>query len=287
MPTATGSLGTKPTLTFPKTNPPNTLQRKILSQGSGATLSSGDYAVVNYLGQVWNGKVFDNSYDKKTTFTFRVGAGEVVSGWDVGLTGMKTGSRILLSLPPSAGYGSAGSAGAGIKGTDTIVFVVDLVSIIPQTQGGQANAAKQTMPSGVPVVSGDLGKEPKITIPSGLAQPVSSNAYIVAKGTGPATKEGKIIAQISVVDWDGTNANSTWGSATATSASAADPSSKGAQEIAVTSGQLTDKLKNIPIGSRVLLTIAATSASSSSSGQATPAEAAVIDIVAQYSVSTS
>ena len=88
--------------------------------------------VTNYLGQIWGGKVFDNSYDRGTTSAFQIGVGKVVPGWDTALVGVPVGSRVMLSLPPADGYGSAGNSGAGITGTDTLVFVVDIVQAIPR-----------------------------------------------------------------------------------------------------------------------------------------------------------
>ena len=118
MPTATGSFGTKPTLTFPGATPPSGLQRKVLTAGTGELVAKDDYLVANYLGAVWGGKTFDNSYDRSATSTFQIGAGKVIPGWDVALVGMKVGSRVLLSIPPVDGYGSAGGADGAIKGTD-------------------------------------------------------------------------------------------------------------------------------------------------------------------------
>src|SRR5664279_686837 len=140
LPTASGVFGQKPTLTFPSSAPPPSLQRVVLSEGTGPVTKKGDWLITNYLGQVWGGKVFDNSYDRKATSAFQIGKGKVVPGWDTALVGVPVGSRVLLTLPPADGYGSGGNSGAGIKGTDTLVFVVDIVKAIPVGQGGQADA---------------------------------------------------------------------------------------------------------------------------------------------------
>ena len=78
---------------------------------------------------MWLGtdKVFDESYSKEP-YPTPIGTGSVVKGWDQGLVGQTVGSRVLLVLPPAEGYGAAGNAQAGIKGTDTIVFVVDVLA---------------------------------------------------------------------------------------------------------------------------------------------------------------
>ena len=284
MPTATGGLGTKPTLTFPKT-PPNTLQRKILVQGDGATAAKGDFLVTNYLGQIWGGKVFDNSYDKKTTATFQIGAGKVVPGWDTALVGMKAGSRVLLSLPPADGYGATGNSQAGISGTDTIVFVIDIISTIPSSATGQTNAVVQKLPADVPQVSGALGHEPKITIGKSLKEPTKNAVYVVAKGTGAAVKAGTVLAQLVVTDWAQSQTQSTWktsaapGSSAASSAAAADAASKGLQSITVAAGSAIAGLVGIPLGSRVLVLIAPST--DQSTGQASATAVAVLDLVAQ------
>ena len=78
LPTASGAFGEKPTLTFPATDPVPSLQRVILSEGTGPVTQSGDWLITNYLGQVWGGEVFDNSYDRGATSAFQIGAGKVV-----------------------------------------------------------------------------------------------------------------------------------------------------------------------------------------------------------------
>ena len=274
MPTATGKFGEKPKLTFPKTPPPPTLQRQILSEGTGAETVKGDYLVTNYLGQIWGGKVFDNSYDRKSTSTFQIGEGKVVPGWDVGLVGVKVGSRVLLSLPPADGYGSTGSASAGIKGTDTIVFVVDVVSKISPTATGQTDAVKQPAPKNAPVVTGELGKEPKITIPKGLAEPKTNQVYVLAKGTGAKVKAGSVLAQLVVTDWAQTQSQSTWAKP-----GAAVSSTTGLQQITVDTTGALKGLVGVPLGSRVLVEIAATT--DASTGQSQAGAVAVLDLVAQ------
>ncbi|HWK92503.1 MAG TPA: FKBP-type peptidyl-prolyl cis-trans isomerase [Luteimicrobium sp.] len=129
LPTASGSFGDKPTLTFPDGGAPEGLQIQVLEQGDGPEISKGDTIVVHYLGQTWDGHVFDNSYDRGATIDFPIGVGMVIGGWDKGLVGQNLGSRVLLSIPPEHGYGQRGVPQAGIGGTDTLVFVVDLVDI--------------------------------------------------------------------------------------------------------------------------------------------------------------
>ncbi|GGM07471.1 FKBP-type peptidyl-prolyl cis-trans isomerase [Nakamurella endophytica] len=276
LPTATGGFGQKPTLTFPKGNPPPSLQRRILVQGNGATVGKGDYLVTNYLGQTWGGKVFDNSYDRKATSTFQIGTGQVVPGWDVGLVGLKVGDRVLLSLPPSDGYGSAGKA-PDIKGTDTLVFVIDIVGVIKSDTAGQADAAPQKLPAGLPTISGAPGKEPTITIPKGLAEPKTNSVHVVDKGTGAPVKAGGVLVQLVVRDWAGTQTQSTW--PPKKGAAATESSSQGLQQITVSADGALAGLVGVPLGSRVLVLIAGST--DQSTGQTQSAAAAVVDLVAQ------
>ncbi|BDZ42771.1 peptidyl-prolyl cis-trans isomerase [Paraoerskovia sediminicola] len=129
LPTASGTFGDKPELTFPAGGAPGGLHVSVLEEGTGRTVQKGDTIVVNYYGQVWDGGMFDNSYDRRSTIDFPIGVGAVIGGWDKGLVGQNTGSRILLSIPPEHGYGMRGVPQAGIGGGDTLVFVIDLVDI--------------------------------------------------------------------------------------------------------------------------------------------------------------
>ncbi|MBK5250950.1 MAG: FKBP-type peptidyl-prolyl cis-trans isomerase [Actinomycetales bacterium] len=127
LPTASGSFGDKPELSVPDHDAPAELQVEVISPGDGAVVEAGQTIDVNYLGQTWGGHVFDNSYDRGESIAFPIGVGAVIAGWDSGLVGQAIGSRVLLSIPPHDGYGPAGAPRAGIKGDDTLVFVVDIL----------------------------------------------------------------------------------------------------------------------------------------------------------------
>jgi len=123
-----GAAGKAPTITIPKTAAPTTLQVKTLIKGTGPVVKKGQLVVVQYTGVIWRtGKVFDSSWSRSTPFSTPIGEGQVIPGWDTGLVGQTVGSRVLLVIPPKDGYGSAGSSQPGIKGTDTLVFVVDIL----------------------------------------------------------------------------------------------------------------------------------------------------------------
>jgi peptidylprolyl isomerase len=119
-----------PTITIPaKVTAPKTLQVKTLIKGTGAKVTKGETLAVQYTGVNWRtGKVFDSSWARNSPYTVVIGAGQVIKGWDTGLVGQTVGSRVLLVIPPADGYGKAGASAAGIKGTDTLVFVVDILA---------------------------------------------------------------------------------------------------------------------------------------------------------------
>lgn len=128
--TVTGDFGDKPVLTFASANPPQDLVVEVLEEGTGPIVEAGETIVCNYLGQVWDGGVFDNSYDRGAPLDFPIGVGMVIAGWDQGLVGQRVGSRVLLSIPAPLGYGDQGVPQAGIKGGDTLVFVTDILEAI-------------------------------------------------------------------------------------------------------------------------------------------------------------
>jgi peptidylprolyl isomerase len=122
-----GASGT-PTITLPKGNPPAHLVVQPLIAGEGPKVSSGQRLRVQYLGVIWpGGREFDSSWRRGEPATITVGRGQVVGGLDRGLLGQTVGSRVLLVVPPDDGYGAAGNEGFGVRGTDTLVFVVDIL----------------------------------------------------------------------------------------------------------------------------------------------------------------
>jgi FKBP-type peptidyl-prolyl cis-trans isomerase len=130
LPTVTaGAAGKGPTITIPNTAAPKTLEVKTLIKGTGAVVKKDQYLIVQYTGMIWRTKkVFDSSWSRSAPFATEIGAGQVIPGWDTGLVGQTVGSRVLLVIPSADGYKAAGQSAAGINGTDTLVFVVDIVA---------------------------------------------------------------------------------------------------------------------------------------------------------------
>jgi peptidylprolyl isomerase len=110
------------------------LRYKIVQEGSGEKPQKGQMATVHYTGHLWEGedkplgKKFDSSKDRNQPFSFKVGAGQVIKGWDEGVADMKVGEKRVLVLPPELGYGTRG-AGAVIPGNATLYFEVELLGV--------------------------------------------------------------------------------------------------------------------------------------------------------------
>jgi len=133
LPTVSATAGQQPAITVPKTSPPAAISVMTLIKGSGHKLAKGDTVVAQYVGAIWRtGSVFATSWPTRQQpsgqlFGFQIG-GNVIAGFSQGLTGVPVGSRVMLVIPPSLGYGPAGgNANAGIQKTDTLVFVVDVL----------------------------------------------------------------------------------------------------------------------------------------------------------------
>lgn len=110
------------------TNRPD-LDIKTIQEGSGESAKNGDALTVHYTGALENGTKFDSSRDRGQPFTFTLGAGQVIRGWDLGLAGMKTGEKRRLAIPPELGYGETGTPGGSIPPNATLIFDVDLLKI--------------------------------------------------------------------------------------------------------------------------------------------------------------
>jgi len=116
----------KPVITVPKGEPPTELVTEDLIDGDGDEATTGKQVTVDYSGISWSsGREFDASWNRNDTFSFGLGAGQVISGWDQGVAGMKVGGRRRITIPPQMAYGSGGAGGV-IGPNETLIFVVDL-----------------------------------------------------------------------------------------------------------------------------------------------------------------
>jgi len=119
----------KPEVTVPDTAAPSDLVVIDDVVGAGAEATKGSDVSVHYVGVAWsNGQQFDSSWDRMEPFTFGLGRGQVIQGWDDGVAGMKVGGRRTLHIPAHLGYGSHGAGGV-IKPNETLIFVVDLLDV--------------------------------------------------------------------------------------------------------------------------------------------------------------
>ena len=119
----------KPEIDPPDGPPPDRLEVTDLSEGDGPEATAGRTVQVHYVGAAHSsGEEFDASYNRGEPLTFRLGAGQVISGWDQGVQGMKVGGRRRLVIPPDLAYGDRGAGGVIAPG-ETLIFVVDLVAV--------------------------------------------------------------------------------------------------------------------------------------------------------------
>ncbi|MGH2868176.1 MAG: FKBP-type peptidyl-prolyl cis-trans isomerase [Solirubrobacteraceae bacterium] len=120
----------KPAVDIPAAQAPShQLELDDIVAGEGDEAVAGKVVEVHYVGVSWStGKQFDASWDRGNTFKFGLGRGQVISGWDQGVAGMKVGGRRRITIPPMLGYGKRGAGGV-IGPDETLVFVVDLIGV--------------------------------------------------------------------------------------------------------------------------------------------------------------
>lgn len=120
----------KPEVTVPTDQSPSyQLEIEDITAGDGDEAVAGQTAEVHYVGVSWQtGREFDASWNRGKTFRFKLGKGQVIAGWDQGVQGMKVGGRRRITIPPMLAYGKRGAGGV-IGPDETLVFVVDLVSV--------------------------------------------------------------------------------------------------------------------------------------------------------------
>jgi peptidylprolyl isomerase len=276
LPTVTGHYGDKPKIKVTKGVPASKqLVSTVLKKGTGPKVLKGDLLVADYLGSIYTtGKVFDNSYDRQAPSAFPIGVGKVVPGWDKTLVGVNVGSRVEMVLPPKYGYGAKGNTQSNppIKGTDSLVFVVDIIARYGKDlKASAAPTPVNTLSKNLPAVTGDWGVEPKIAVAKGTTPPKTSKVTVLATGAGPAVTKGHlIVVQYSAVDWTGASLSKTWGG-------------DGPQGVPVGSAGAApgsnpfDLLIGTPVGSRVLLTLPAQKGTDATKKSV----AVVIDIIGQ------
>lgn len=235
---------------------------KTLKQGDGALVCPGATVKVNYVGALWNGTVFDSSYQKGEPIEFSLD--RVVKGWGYGLAHTHVGDRVELVIPASLGYGS--QAAGDIPANSTLVFVVDVLGASTTTMADEsvltgATATGEELPAGV-TVTGDPGVEPTLAIDESVAAPTERKIYTIYKGSGEELADGESFLYRAVAGGFGANGQtqSSWSQAPV-------------EETVTNAG-----LAGYTVGSRILLVVPIP-ASQTQSGTPAQASVMVVDIV--------
>ncbi|MFJ6835116.1 FKBP-type peptidyl-prolyl cis-trans isomerase [Streptomyces sp. NPDC091209] len=201
--TAGTKFGEKPTVAKGTGEPSKDLAVRTVIAGGGQTVAENDYIQANYLGQIWaTAKVFDNSYDRKEPLVIQLAQGGIIDGWRYALVGKKAGSRVEMSVPPTWGYGTQGNTKAGIKGTDTLVFVVDIENTFNAKSSAKGKNVAQSDAALPKVGTNTDGAAPKITVPKSKP-PTALVANYVIEGDGDVVKaDSAVLVQYEGVLWD-------------------------------------------------------------------------------------
>ncbi|WP_367324364.1 FKBP-type peptidyl-prolyl cis-trans isomerase [Streptomyces sp. HUAS ZL42] len=194
----------KPTVAKGGGEPSDQLAVKTVIAGGGRVVAEGDYIQANYLGQIWDtAKVFDNSYDRKTSLVIQLAETSIIDGWRYALVGKKAGSRVEFSVPPTWGYGKGGNSQAGIKGTDTLVFVVDVQDTFNAKSSAKGKDVAQD-DGGLPKVGTNTdGKAPSIDVPKADAPKKLVANYVIEGDGAEVGAQDAVLVQYKGVLWDG------------------------------------------------------------------------------------
>ena len=240
---------------------------KTLKQGDGAVVCPGATIKANYVGALWNGTVFDSSYQRGEASEFSLN--QVVKGWTYGLAHTHVGDRVELVIPASLGYG--GQARGNIPANSTLVFVVDIVGVATQNIADDSVlssgvATGEELPAGI-TVTGEPGTEPTLTIDESVAAPTERKIYTIYKGSGEELADGESFLYKAVAGGFGASGQtqSSWSQAPV-------------EESVTTAG-----LAGYTVGSRILLVVPI-AAQQAQSGAPAQANVMVVDIVGTTSM---
>jgi FKBP-type peptidyl-prolyl cis-trans isomerase len=177
-------------------NPPKETDFKVLKEGSGKVVKSGDILVANFKGQVWDqGGIdlipFENSFESKSPMVRPIGSGGIIAAWDKKVPGQKVGSRLLLTAPPDQALGSTGNQVAGILPNDTLVFVIDILDSFSPKEGASGKEVTAGL-AGLPTVKG--ATTPTITIPKNGTPSKTLVSKVLIEGKGDVVKDAQFMA---------------------------------------------------------------------------------------------
>jgi FKBP-type peptidyl-prolyl cis-trans isomerase len=198
--TVSGTFDKSPTVKIPHAKAGSNLVTKTVIKGTGTELTTADSLVGNFVLYDWSGatpKLLGSTYSSGSPTLF---SGQMLPGLEAALVGQKTGSRVLAVIPPKEGFGTAGNSQIGVKPTDTLVFVIDMLSTIPNTQGATGSAVSGGGGS-LPTVTEAAGKVATIKIPS-ANPPKPLTVKTLVKGSGGKVAKGDyVIVQYTGVIW--------------------------------------------------------------------------------------
>lgn len=271
LPKVSGAFGERPKITYdPRSNPGTTTRSAVLIHGTGPKVAKGDLLVADVVSQIYETKrVYDDSFSRSNPSQRFIGVGRALPAWDKTLVGVIVGSRVLMVVPPADAHGNKGQPEDGIKGSDTLIFVVDVVGTYRDLGPHTAPAPVSDLPGGLPKVTGDLGQRPTVTVPDNAVPPRALAAIVLAKGTGPPVESNTLtILHEHAVSWAGKILASTW-----------DHGGPDARPVGIP-GQAhpLDALVGAPIGSRVLIVLPPQGGRS----PRTDSIAVVVDVLAQH-----
>jgi peptidylprolyl isomerase len=247
-PSVTGAFGSDPVISIPNGSPSTDLKVDTLIPGHGAVVGSSDYVLLNVEGKVWAGDrmVVDSFTDRQPQ---GLPLATAMPAWRK-LAGERVGSRVMMIVPPKDGFGSSGNPQANIMGSDTLVFVFDVVDTIARDTSAGGTPVAYHPAADMPQI-GAMGKDgPAITVPSKATPPATLTTTVLRKGNGAEIVSGDtVVTQYKGVVWrTGKVFDSSW--------------SRGIPESFVLgAGQVVpgweQGLGGHTVGSRVLLTIPA------------------------------
>lgn len=237
-PTVTGAFGEEPTVELPAGDAGSDLVVEVLEKGDGVVVGDGELVVADFYGQRWaadrkapastdeassnptdsanpgepaGDAVLESTFDGGTPQSFTLAEGNVLPGWYEGLVGQTVGSRVLLVMPPEAGFGAEGNPSFGIGADDSMVFVFDLLDAFEADAAAEGAPVDLAPDPALPTVAeGDNG--PTVTVPAGIAAPTELVAQTLIEGPGDEVVSGQhLVVQYRGVLWkDGSEFDASW-----------------------------------------------------------------------------
>lgn len=199
-------LSIKPLVEVPEGAAPADLELTDLVIGDGALASAGDFLITQYVGVAYStGLQFDSSWDRGQPFPFVVGEGNVIEGWDDGIVGMAVGGRRQLVIPAAQAYGSTGSGSGSIGPNEPLIFVVDLLGVVPPS----VTKPVVEVPA-EPAVS--IGAKPVVEVPAGAeGSDYAQTELTTGEGPGVADGDVAVIRYVGVAASSGAEVDVAWG----------------------------------------------------------------------------